>query len=161
MKKLTKREKEFCRVFAVTGDSVTAALKAGYTDPDECGMRLLPRKEIADEIARNAQNVHAAMKAASASGLWRLAFGDHSDAIRLCASSERDVFGSRDLDLFGISEVKATDKGVEMRFFDRVKAIEKLREILGTEDRGASPSGLIEALREGAQSLREEDRNGI
>jgi hypothetical protein len=58
------------------------------------------------------------------SGLERLAFGNAGDA----------------LDLFCVSELKSTEKGIEIKFFDRLKALEAL---LALEADNESPGAAL------------------
>ena len=61
--------------------------------------------------------------------------------------------------------MKRTDKGVELKFFDRLKALDKLSELSDTVADSRSAGGLLEAMRLSAQALREagemEDENGV
>lgn len=81
-------------------------------------------------------------------GLERLAFGNCNDAVVLAFADElppTDVISG--LDLFNVSEIKR-DKGggVEIKFFDRLKAIEKLYEIENDFENRDKASELIDAL---------------
>lgn len=58
--------------------------------------------------------------------LYKIALSSPNDAVRL-ALEGRDCY-VRDLDLWGVSEVKVSEKGVEIKFADRVKAIGLLLE---------------------------------
>ena len=78
--------------------------------------------------------------------LAQLAFGPVNDAVRLALEGERaDLEG---LDLSAVSEFKVTDKGVEVRFVDRLRALEALREML--EEKGGGAEELYRALTEAA-----------
>lgn len=63
-------------------------------------------------------------------GLLNLAFGDISDAVSLLYLSDEEVPDKLPtLNLFNISEIKRPKGGgMEIKFFDRIKACEKLRE---------------------------------
>ena len=63
-------------------------------------------------------------------GLLKLAFGDVSDAVLLLyMTDEEAVEKIPELNLFNISEIKRPKGGgMEIKFFDRIKACEKLRE---------------------------------
>lgn len=55
------------------------------------------------------------------------------------------------LDLFNISEIKRPKGGgMEIKFFDRIKALEKLRDI--KSDSPSQPLSFYKALEEGAKS---------
>ena len=81
-------------------------------------------------------------------GLQGLAFGEVNDAVRLAFSDEMpspEMLSG--MNLFNVSEIKR-DKGggVEIRFFDRLKALEKLYEYAHSGDSGAAAASLLEAL---------------
>ena len=64
------------------------------------------------------------------SGLERLAFGRTNDAAELVFAEEITPHKIRQADLFNVSEIKKVKGGgVEIKFFDRLKALEKLSEI--------------------------------
>ncbi len=81
-------------------------------------------------------------------GLRELAFGEVNDAVRLAFSDEMPsaelLAGMK---LFHVASI-ARDKGggVEIRFFDRLKALEKLYEYSHAGDNGAAAASLLEAL---------------
>lgn len=89
-------------------------------------------------------------------GLSRLAFGDIQDSVRLLFESEENILSSLPtLDLFNISEIKRQKGGgMEIKFFDRIKALEKLREIIGSDEKHTSAS-FYEALEKSAASVKE------
>ena len=90
-------------------------------------------------------------------GLMRLAFGSVADAMKLMLCE--DAMTSEDiekLDLFNVSEIKRPKGGgLEIKFFDRLKALEKLAALGGGEEN--SQSSFIKALSEGARLLSEEE----
>ena len=58
------------------------------------------------------------------------------------------------LDLLNVSEIKRTkDKSIEIKFFDRIKAVEKLNEILGADTTKREGGGLIDAILRSAEAL--------
>ena len=74
-------------------------------------------------------------------GLLQLAFGDVSDAVRLLYMSDDEALERLPkLNLFNVSEIKRPKGGgMEIKFFDRIKACEKLREhTAGTMAEGCS-----------------------
>lgn len=88
-----------------------------------------------------------------AEGLRKLAFGDVNDAVRLAFCDEMPSAETlAGMNLFLVSEIKR-DKGggVEVRFFDRLKAIEKLYDYAHAGENGAAAASLLEALT-GAQT---------
>lgn len=90
------------------------------------------------------------------SGYERIAFGGVNDAVRLLFEDDPDPESLRDLDLYNVAEMKRVKGGVEIRFYDRMKALECLREL---EEKGAESSPLYLALKECAQVFeKEKDR---
>ena len=76
--------------------------------------------------------------------LAQLAFGRANDGVRLALSGrEADT---DDLDLSAVAEIKVTDKGgVEIKFVDRVRALETLCNLLESSD-GQGAADLYRAL---------------
>lgn len=86
-------------------------------------------------------------------GLRRLAFGEIKDAIVLLYESEENIINALpQLDLYNVSEIKRPKGGgMEIKFFDRLKALEKLREIAIENDTSSSnQTSFYEALEKGA-----------
>ena len=83
-------------------------------------------------------------------GLRRLAFGEIKDAVALLFESDENILASLDsLDLFNVSEIKRPKGGgMEIKFFDRLKALEKLREVV------SSPASFYEALERSSARLK-------
>ena len=82
------------------------------------------------------------------SGLERLAFGNINDAVFLVFSEELPPPSTiAKLDLFNVSELKRVKGGgVEIKIFDRQKALEKMLEYSNTSSNSATAKNLIEAL---------------
>ena len=80
-------------------------------------------------------------------GLRRLAFGEIRDAVSLLFESEDDIIEKLPkLDLFNISEIKRVKGGgMEIKFFDRLKALDKLGQVISTTDKSQAKS-FYEAL---------------
>ncbi len=130
-KKLTSKEDGFCRYFAALQNPREAALRAGYTVmPEYRAMCLLSKKNIKKRIKELEKENADGMDTVSA-GFRRLAFGSCADAVKLILSCGSDSALDIDsLDLFGVSEIKySCGKGMEIKFFDRLKALEKLSEL--------------------------------
>ena len=85
-------------------------------------------------------------------GLSRLAFGEISDAVSLLYMSDEEALKRLpELNLFNVSEIKRPKGGgMEIKFFDRIKACEKLSERLNVrENRDMS---FYEALEQSAEN---------
>lgn len=147
------REKEFCRLMTVYADPVRAAREAGYKQPEQAWSELSAREEIVDEIRRRCGNIRSIFESTAICGLYRLAYGGVSDALTFL---EREIVSEEDLrtlDLRNVSEIKRTDKGVEVRFCDRMKAVDKLQELLGSGAATGNGSGLLDAILLSAEAL--------
>lgn len=147
MKKLTRREEDFCRLYASLQNEAEAARTAGYAVlPKRAGARLLQREEIRQRILSIREKTDLLSQAKS--GFRRLAFGSAGDAVRLITDPAADP---ESLDLFMVSSVKAGSSGItEIKFFDRQKALESLAEL---ENRGDldGPLSLYSALESSAR----------
>ena len=69
-------------------------------------------------------------------GLRRLAFGEIHDAVSLLFESEEIILKKLPkLDLFNVSEIKRVKGGgMEIKFFDRLKALDKLESMVSDND---------------------------
>lgn len=104
-------------------------------------------------MARRKRSVDEQIK----QGLMDLAFGDVSDAVSLLYLSDDEVIEKLPkLNLFNISEIKRPrGGGMEIKFFDRIKACEKLKELSTVNtDKGLS---FYQALEKSAEDLRSID----
>ena len=128
--KLTQREKMFCIYYVSCGNSKEAALRAGYRQPEKNGAMLLMREDIAANIdILSASGIRNSRQMAR-SGYERLAFGDVTDAVRLMFEGDPSAVDPAKYDLFNVAEIKRPKDGaMEIKFFDRIKALEKLEEI--------------------------------
>ena len=157
MKKgLTEKERLFCFYFAEDGDARGCAARAGFSvAPKRSAARLLGREEIRAEIAK----LEKEKKAVNAveKGLMRLAFGSVADAMRLMLCEDSLTADEIEkLDLFNVSEIKRPKGGgLEIKFFDRLRALEKL----GADARedNAGVAGLMEAIGRGAMAAGGEE----
>lgn len=160
---MKKREKEFCRLTVVLGNPQTAAARAGYRHPDEVWPELIAREDVASEIRRVAREVSKVFRDTLLCSVFRLMTSENNDALRLIYHDQMSDEEIGTLNLSGVAEIKRTkDKSVEIKFFDRIRALDKLSELNDTVSDSASAGGLLEAMRLSAQALnrmsrREED----
>ena len=135
--KLTAREREFCLLFMQTGDAAVSARRAGFRNPGADGEGLLCDEKICAELERLADYRARLLRAMAVIGYRRLAFGSTSDAASLMFEENPSRETLENMDLFLVSEIKRPKDGaMEIKFFDRVKALEKL-ETLSMEREGA------------------------
>ena len=129
--KLKNREKEFCACFAETGDAKLSARLSGYRLNSRAkGIKLLARDDIQTEINRLVKSKEKLARTLASVGYQRLAFGNTSDAVSLIFSEDPGEADIGSMDLFMISEIKKPKDGsIEIKFFDRLKALEKLEQI--------------------------------
>ena len=155
---LKKQRELFCCYYAVLGNISEAAAKAGFPAETalingmECLRSAVCRKKIGElrELISGKGEVIA--------GLKRLAFGSCKDAVVLAFAEELPPAGVIEkLDLFNVSEIKRVKGGgVEIKLFDRLKALEKLFELENTFSDRDKAAGLIKAL-----SLSDEEVNDV
>ncbi len=153
---LTEKEKLFCAYYADGGDARGCAARAGYSVmPQRSAAKLLAREDIRAEIAKNEKEKRTALSVER--GLMRLAFGSVADALKLMLCEESIAAEEIEkLDLFNVSDIKRPKGGgLEIKFFDRIKALERLEKLGTSEENGQS--SFIKALSEGAKRLSEDD----
>lgn len=149
MKDTDNRKKLFCCYFVKLGNIRESALKAGFPpetamlDGIECMRSPYYRKLISKLYSDLRFSTDAVM-----SGLERLAFGNSNDAVFLAFSEDMpspDVISG--LDLFNVSEIKKVKGGgVEVKFFDRQKAIEKMFEFSNSCSSSSIADSFINAI---------------
>ncbi len=153
-------KKLFCLYFLKLRNVREAGIRAGFS-ADEAfseGMKILetPSAQCClSKLSDKTSSQNGLVKA----GLERLAFGSCNDAISLVFSEEppSDNEIAR-LDLFNVSEIKRVKGGgVEVKLFDRQKALEKLWELENSADVNSSAESFFNAIRAGANSEKEGD----
>ncbi|MDR1464939.1 MAG: terminase small subunit [Oscillospiraceae bacterium] len=128
-RKLVAKEILFCQAYRRTRNGREAAAQAGYALPQRTAGKLLARPEIRREIAReDARGGAAQIRAEVEAGFRRLAFGAGTDALGLLFAEQAPGREELErLDIFNVSEIKRPKGGgLEIKFFDRMKAMEKL-----------------------------------
>lgn len=130
-KPLKSQRDAFCCWYVLLGNAFEAAERAGFpketalTEAVKCLRSQECRKTIASlrDILSDSGSV--------AAGLKRLAFGSCTDAVYLVFADELPPPSVIEgLDLFNVSEIKRVKGGgVEVKLFDRLKALEKLFEL--------------------------------
>lgn len=160
-KKLSKKDLDFCRLYVRLRNPKEAAIRAGYDIlPEYRAICLLAKKEIRQKITELEKEAVADESLVSA-GLQRLAFGSCADAVKLILSAGQNSSPDIDsLDLFNVAEIKFTcGKGMEIKFFDRLKALEKLAEI-SQSGKETGAFSFYEALERSAVKHSESVDNG-
>lgn len=151
MTEQTKRmRRQFCSLYAMLGNISEAAIRAGL-DPDTAfqnGLEILGMPAYQRLVQRLTRMPRIDPKQQVHVGLERLAFGTANDALTLLLSEE-PLSGEQlsRLDLFNVSEIKKVKGGgLEIKFFDRQKALERMYEYSSSADSGATARSLLAAL---------------
>ncbi|MBQ8575510.1 MAG: terminase small subunit [Clostridia bacterium] len=153
---LKEKEKLFCSYFSELRNARNAAAKAGYGIlTHRNAVKLLAREDIRKEIER-IDRTRLVSAEEVISGYRQLAFGSVADALKLVYADENpNAYELEGLELFNVSEIKRPKGGgIEIKFFDRLKALEHLEELCngGKEDDSALPFYM--ALEKSAAALR-------
>lgn len=130
-KELTKKELIFCQNYINTGNAAEAARFAGYkVMPHQKASELLLKRKIKEKIESMYKEKRKNLSYCATIGYERLAFGSISDSIKLLFSENLRPEDLDKMDLFNISEIKKPKEGaMEIKFFDRIRALEKLEQI--------------------------------
>lgn len=152
--RLNRKQRRFCTLVSAAYSPSEAAARAGFDGKaSDAADELLENKEVISLIRRlNAEELCRTGEAEA--GLRRLAFGSCTDAIRLCFC-ERLPDDLDKYDLFNVAEFKHTEKGTEVKFFDRQKALDALGCIASNSAESAEP--FYRALKDGARMLEMND----
>lgn len=149
MKRNTKSKlNPFCCNYVLLGSIEEAAVRIGIPRENALseGVELLKTDECQQLISQLRQILSDSGNVTA--GLKRLAFGNCSDAIYLVFADELPPASVIEkLDLFNVSEIKRVKGGgVEVKFFDRLKALEKLFELENAFSGRDKEESLIQAL---------------
>lgn len=158
---LTQKEQLFCTIYSKTRNGKEATARAGYTlFLEKTAEKLLQNPKIKAEIKRQDKEKQATT-AEICVGLRRLAFGSGNDAVKLLYKfDEMDDEQINSLDLFNVADIKKLKGGgIEIKFFDRQKALEKLF-LVSCEQKEEEIMPFYEALEKSARVIaktQEED----
>jgi|GEM_PF-31557 len=154
-KKLTSREKLFCYHYLMLGNAKEAATAAGFPikNAHTHAAKLLLKQNVREFLNAQCDNLAKRKISLIMSGLERLAFGGINDAVTLafCDEISGDKIG--ELDLFNVAEIKRPKSGgIEIKFFDRQKALERLLEIQSEFSENSSADSFFTALYNSAKA---------
>lgn len=154
--------KDFILSFVRGGNVKDAAIDAGI-EPSRAGrdgLRLLARPSVRKQIEKERGDMYSGGSDIRA-GLERLAYGRVNDAAALVFADEVGADTVARADLFNVSELKKVKGGgVEVKFFDRQKALEKLYELEAGELGDRKAKDLVELVYGGTAELSEENCGG-
>ena len=149
-KSMKSKQDAFCCWYVMLGNAAEAAEKAGFPKENALGeaVRCLRSQECRKTISSLRELLSDSGNVAA--GLKRLAFGSCTDAVYLVFADELPPPSVIDgLDLFNVSEIKRIKGGgVEIKLFDRLKALEKLFELEKSCSDHDKAADLIRALTE-------------
>lgn len=152
---LTPRERAFCLEYLQTGDAALSAKRAGFRNPGRDGERLLCSERVCCELERLHEQRIRLLAPMALIGYQRLAFGSVADAASLVYADCPSREALREMDLFLVSEIKRPKDGaMEIKFFDRAKALEKLASMSMERD---SESSLFDAIGNAASGAEGDD----
>ena len=141
-------------------DAKTSAVLSGYKrNPDRKGRMLLAREDIAQEIMRISFLRKEMSSRFAKLGLEKLAFGSISDAVSLLYMKEPGRDELEKMDLCCISEIKTKDGYMEIKFIDRLRALEKLcqEEVPQNDKADSTLPPIYNAILKGAAALNSSD----
>ena len=125
---LNARQKLFCHWFALTRDAQGAADRC-FRAPEkrEEALRLL-QTPLAQDYLRQVEAALGGegLTATAEEGYRRLAFGPVTDAVRLMFPTEDETPPLEEMDLYNISKISQAKGGLEITFFDRLEALDRL-----------------------------------
>ena len=137
---------DFAAKYAECGNAYEAAAAAGAKRGAEAaleGVRCLFMRAVANKV--DSLRIRKARCPAD-QGLRRLAFGRNNDAAALAFAETVTPEMIENADLFGVSEIKVGKGVVEIKFFDRVKALDLLCNEERSEGSTAAADSLIGAI---------------
>lgn len=135
----------FYHYYAVLGNISEAARRSGISSED--ALEISRSKAFERAADRSIKPPSAELVLA---GLERLAFGSANDAVKLMFSPDISVEELAELDIFNISEINRDKSGgVQIKLFDRQKALEKLWECAKSRNEKEAAAKLFDALKGG------------
>ncbi len=150
--KLNPKEKLFCYYFIISNNPQESAIKSGFSSPSKNAIKLLQLPKIKSFIQQiSSSNYDQLLSSFIIKGFERIAFGSINDSVSLILNHQNLSPSSiNNLDLFNISEIKKSkDGGFEIKFFDRLKALEKLSSL---SSNNSSSSDFLDALHQSISS---------
>lgn len=139
----TQKKRAFAYHYYRGQEPAEAARLAGW--PPEEGVRLLEDAVVRRQLSQLRQACQSKLdpQESARRGLERIIFCDNLGAVRLLEGED-----GQEADLAGVAEFKRPKGGgLEVRFYDKLKAIQMLQEMSPGQEAGAN--ALLEALNRG------------
>lgn len=157
---LNKKEMIFCYFFVETGNPKEALSFAKMENTSETLPKLMSDPLIKDQILKNYESKKINLGIKAEIGYERLAFNDISDCIKLMFIKDIENYQINKMNLFNISEIKRLKDGtMEIKFFDRIKALEKLQSIGSEQCEDDIYSFYSSLKKDNSASSRKKDEN--
>lgn len=139
------KQERFCRCYLTTMDPDRAAGAVG----EASGEQMLRRKGVQRTLERMRRTGGDVRREDVVRRLTALAFGRANDAVKLaCQGGEAEGIDIARMELSAVSEFRRNSAGaVEVKFIDRVRALEALNLLLGSD--GTAVEQLFRALGDG------------
>lgn len=156
-KSLNNKEKIFCYQFVETGNPNKAFSMANMKNKKLNIPKLMMTDYIQEKIKKIYEYKKQNLSVKAEVGYERLAFGEISDCVKLIFVKDLEGSKLENMNFFNISEIKRLKDGtMEIKFFDRMKALEKLEQIESAKsDDGILP--LYSAVENGIKKLVKKD----
>ena len=145
-KELEKSKQDFCESYLASLDVCRAAVESGA----ENGYALLKEKDVQRCLEQHRKLLRKSVRTEDViRRLGEIAFSKPNDAMALaCGQQSARV---EDLDLLAVSEFKYKDGQVEVKFMDRVRALQALGELVAEKEDGVGAAAdFFRALEEHA-----------
>lgn len=157
---MTKQKtQQLCTLYGQLGSLKETARLSGVP-PDDCA-QILRSKPARRMLRRLQQEQGCDAKQLVITGLLRLAFGSANDAAALGQAEGLSAEALANLDLFNVAELKQSKSGVEIKFFDRQRALERLYEYAGTMEEHQQAKLLLEALTGEAKTIHDDTEANV
>lgn len=147
-KSLEQNKRDFCGIYLDTLDAQRAAERVGGGD----GYEMLQQKDVRHYLKQARKNVRQSVQMEDVlRRLCQIAFSRPNDALALaCGSTERRI---EELDLMAVSEFKYKEEAAEVKFLDRVRALQVLGELLNAteEQENGAAQDFFESLEQFAR----------
>ena len=157
---LNARQKLFCHWFALTRDAQGAADRCFRAPEKREEALLLLQTPLAQDYLRQVEAALGGegLTATAEEGYRRLAFGPVTDAVRLMFPTEDETPPLEEMDLYNISKISQAKGGLEITFFDRLEALDRLAAQQKEAAVQQDAFGFLDAVAAGAAAGDEEDR---
>lgn len=147
---LTKRQKRFLCCYAMGKSFAEAAAFSGIAKDKavEEGMKILAHPKAAEFFSEISRRLGTFSEVNAEKCLDRLITGSVNDAVILATSSPEELTDETigKLDLYSVSELKFNKGVCEIKFADRLKAIEKLDAMRRDRAAGNAAQSFLDAL---------------